>query len=378
MSDSSNIGKDFGLVDKYDNSRFHGKHIDTLTVKVAPSGTLYTDANGSTKESMFGHIWVEFQNESIGWGLGETKSNGGAENLTFRDSIGYDPARTSSVIFPLYSQNVVENIVNYLSDLKNGNFNNFSPNYNLLTNNCIDFVNSILSMTHYDNDKHGLDHINEISERTPDKIVENLDKIVSDQESTETPLVIDLMGDGIMTLKEDGSITFDHNNDGIKESTGWISNKNAFLVWDKNSDAIINNGNELFGNNTELFYGSKASHGFAALAEHDSKQDGIINAEDNIWESLALWIDDNQNGITEAHELLSIRETEIASISLDYHKNGFVDDNENIHALTSQVTWNNGTTTDITDVIFTTGNYPPAELIGINTSANELSGGIYA
>ncbi|MEQ9886738.1 hypothetical protein [Pectobacterium zantedeschiae] len=181
-----------------------------------------------------------------------------------------------------------------------------------------------------------------------------------------------------MTLKEEGSITFDHNNDGIKESTGWISDKNAFLVWDKNSDTIINNGNELFGNNTELLNGSKASHGFAALAEHDSNQDGVINAEDSIWNSLARWIDDNQNGITEAHEFLSIRETEVASISLNYHKNGFVDDNRNIHVLTSQVTWNNGLTTEMTDVIFTTDNYPQAELIGINASETELSGGIYA
>ncbi|QXF35373.1 hypothetical protein CE143_20960 [Photorhabdus luminescens] len=371
--------KDYGLVDKVFNENFKGMHVETITVKIAPSGTKYTNSAGDVSKSTFGHVWVEFQGESIGWGLGDNKQVGGVENITFRDSIAYDKSKISSVTYPIYSESVVHNMRNYISDLKNGNFYDFKPNYNLLTNNCIDFVNSILRVSHYDNDKHGIDFIQELRGMSPNAVLDNLEEIVEDQKSTETPLIIDLTGDGIITIAENGSIYFDHDNDGIVESSGWIEANNAFLVWDKNGDGKINNGNELFGNNSILKNGIKSANGFAALADLDDNFDGIFNQNDSLWNSLELWIDANKDGITDNGELYKLSESGISAINLTYKENGFKDINGNIHGLESSVLWNNGDTTKIVDVFFAVDkNIQMASLnsnidiIGINNTFSEI------
>ncbi|MEQ2015756.1 hypothetical protein ABLB90_04020 [Photorhabdus bodei] len=371
--------KDYGLVDKVFNENFKGMHVETITVKIAPSGTKYANASGDVSKSTFGHVWVEFQGESIGWGLGDNKQVGGVENITFRDSIAYDKSKVSSVTYPIYSESVVHNMRNYISDLKNGNFYDFKPNYNLLTNNCIDFVNSILRVSHYDNDKHGIDFIQELRGMSPNAVLDNLEEIVEDQKSIETPLIIDLTGDGIITIAENGSIHFDHDNDGIVESSGWIEANNAFLVWDKNGDGKINNGNELFGNNSILKNGIKSANGFAALADLDDNFDGIFDQNDSLWNSLELWIDANKDGITDNGELYKLSESGIFAINLTYKENGFKDINGNIHGLESSVLWNNGNTTKIVDVFFTVDKNIPMEslnsnvdIIGINDTFSEI------
>lgn len=364
--DNTNVGKDFGLVDKNDSARLKGQHIDTLTIKMAPSGTQYTNENQKVSNSMFGHVWIEFQGQSIGWGLGDTKTTGGVENLTFRDSIGYDQAKTTSITFPLYSQSVVNNISNYISGLKMGDFGNFSPNYNLVSNNCISFVNSVISITHYDNDKHNIDFINELQGMSPNAIIEAINDYITEQQETETPLVIDLTGAGINTLANDGLICFDHNNDGVAESTGWIGANNAFLALDKNGDGKINNGNELFGNNTLLSSGGNASNGFEALKEHDINSDGVINELDNVWDSLLLWIDKNVNGATEQGELISLSSSGISEINLEYYQKNHKDSNGNNHWLEGSVSWDNGTTTVISDIVFNVNKINTVDIVWVN------------
>lgn len=66
-----------------------------------------------------------------------------------------------------------------------------------------------------------------------------------------SPLVLDLNGDGVTsTFIYDTQIYFDLNNDGMRERTAWVQSIDALLVLDKNRDGIINDGTELFGNNT--------------------------------------------------------------------------------------------------------------------------------
>jgi hypothetical protein len=352
-------GKDLGLVEKDQLRQFHGTEKDILTVKVAPAGTIFTDADGNQSKSLFGHVWIEFQGESIGWGLGDSKGVGGAENLTFRDSQAYDAANTSSISYPLYSQSVIGNISNYISDLKSGVFNrDFSSNYNLVTNNCIDFVNSVIRVTHHDNDMHFMDHVLELDELTPNGVEENLEETAEEQKNAETPLVIDMTGEGIHTTLEDGSIYFDHSGDGDSGSTGWIKNNSAFLVWDKNNNGLIDNGNEMFGNNTILQQsGEKAADGFAALADLDSNKDGKFDAEDSFWMSLGLWRDANNNGITDSGELASLHASGIESINLSYYNADIFDANGNLHGQASSVDWNNGSTTSIEDIWFTANHH---------------------
>ena len=68
------------------------------------------------------------------------------------------------------------------------------------------------------------------------------------------PLTLDLDGDGIETLASNGhkGALFDHDKDGIRTATGWVGKDDGFLVYDRNGDGVVNNGGELFGDNTPL------------------------------------------------------------------------------------------------------------------------------
>ncbi|MCT8352347.1 hypothetical protein [Photorhabdus kayaii] len=46
--------KDYGLVDKVFNENFKGMHVETITVKIAPSGTKYANASGDVSKSCMG------------------------------------------------------------------------------------------------------------------------------------------------------------------------------------------------------------------------------------------------------------------------------------------------------------------------------------
>lgn len=98
-----------------------------------------------------------------------------------------------------------------------------------------------------------------------------------------TPIILDLDGDGVETVTVGGGAYFDHEGDGFAESTGWAGADDGLLVWDRNGDGMINNGSELFGNNTPLANGQKAANGFASLAELDSNQDGKIDSNDTVY-----------------------------------------------------------------------------------------------
>ncbi|WP_426576497.1 hypothetical protein ACP179_18975 [Xenorhabdus stockiae] len=368
---------------------------DSITIKVAPSGTEYTNAAGVVSKSTFGHAWVEFQGESIGWGLGDDKKVGGVDNLTFRDSVGYDPSKVVSVTYPLYSEPVIGNIERYISELKSNNFDGwaegtgFKKDYHLLTNNCIDFVNSILEVTEYENNVDWLDYIPPLQGITPDGVIriqdldpnmvkEVIEQHISEFENKETPLVIDLTGDGITTIAENGNILFDHDNNGIIESSGWIESNSAFLVWDKNKDGKINNGNELFGNNSILKNGIKADNGFTALADLDDNGDGIFDQHDSLWDSLELWVDSNHDAVTDSGELYKLSESGISSINLAYKENGFKDINGNVHGLESTVNWSNGNVTKIVDVYFAVNKNNTIEsvtshvdIVGVNETFSE-------
>lgn len=88
--------------------------------------------------------------------------------------------------------------------------------------------------------------------------------------SNPEPLVLDLDGDGIMTSGIDRPVLFDLDGDGTSESISWIeAGDDAFLWLDLQSNGRVDGGQELFGIGTVLPDGTKAPHGFAALAAWD-------------------------------------------------------------------------------------------------------------
>ncbi len=128
------------------------------------------------------------------------------------------------------------------------------------------------------------------------------------------PLIVDLDGDGIEIRSLAKNIRFDQDGNGFSEKTGWVSADDGLLVLDRNGDGVINNGGELFGDQTVLKNGRKAANGFQALAELDGNGDGQIDANDAAYSQLRVWQDINGNGVSEGGELKTLPEHGIKSI----------------------------------------------------------------
>lgn len=132
------------------------------------------------------------------------------------------------------------------------------------------------------------------------------------------PLTLDLDGDGIETLASNGhkGALFDHSNDGIRTATGWVSKDDGFLVYDRNGDGVVNDGSELFGDNTLLKNGERAANGYQALAELDDNGDGKVDAADSAFAKLRVWRDLNQDGISQQGELLTLDDAKVKALNL--------------------------------------------------------------
>uniref|UniRef100_UPI00224A4E36 calcium-binding protein n=1 Tax=Acinetobacter bereziniae TaxID=106648 RepID=UPI00224A4E36 len=134
------------------------------------------------------------------------------------------------------------------------------------------------------------------------------------------PLILDLDGDGIETVahnKLNGAL-FDNDADGLKTATGWVSPHDGLLVLDRNGDGIINDGTEVFGDNTSLKNGEKAKHGFDALVDLDTDKNGKIDANDEDFNKLKIWRDLNQDGKSQESELFSLTDLGIKSLNVNY------------------------------------------------------------
>jgi hypothetical protein len=100
------------------------------------------------------------------------------------------------------------------------------------------------------------------------------------------PLILDLDNDGLETINVADGAYFDHDGNGFAEQTGWASSDDGLLVIDRNNNGTIDNGQELFGDQTILQNGQTATDGFQALAELDSNNDGVIDANDAAFSNL--------------------------------------------------------------------------------------------
>ena len=152
------------------------------------------------------------------------------------------------------------------------------------------------------------------------------------------PLTLDLNGDGkISTLNLSNGVYFDHNKDGVAFKTSWIGKDDGILVLDKNSNNKIDNGNELFGNFTEISNSQTlnnlnnqtsnlnsqtkfAINGYHALSLQDTNNDGKIDSLDENFSKLKIWQDLNEDGISQSNELKTLEEHGIKSISLNFSK----------------------------------------------------------
>jgi len=187
---------------------------------------------------------------------------------------------------------------------------------------------------------------------------------------TASPIVLDLSGTGIHTTAAAQGVSFDLLGDGNSQKMGWTGDGSGLLAIDLNHDGQINNGTELFGVGTMLADGTRAGNGYAAMAQYDSNGDGKLTSADAHFKDLAVWVDANHDGKTEAGELKSL--TDLGITSLDLHGlAGTASQNGNILGLTSSYTTADGATHDMADVWFTKDT--PATTAAATTTTPALS-----
>ena len=145
------------------------------------------------------------------------------------------------------------------------------------------------------------------------------------------PLILDLNGDGLATTNLDQSdVYFDLDSNGFAERTAWIDANDGLLVLDRNGDGKITNGQELFGDQTLLSNGTRATSGFEALREFDDNKDGKIDASDIVYLKLKVWQDLNRDGVSQAEEMKSLADVGIKAINLSSTVTGAADAMGNI------------------------------------------------
>ncbi len=171
-------------------------------------------------------------------------------------------------------------------------------------------------------------------------------------ESHPSPLVLDLDGDGVETVSVDQGTYFDHDSNGFAENTGWVGTDDGLLVRDLNENGVIDDGTELFGINSVLSSGAIAENGFEALSDLDSNEDGVFNSLDTAWNSVKVWKDADQDGITDEGELVTLENAGVTGINLNYTSQNTTDANNNEHKQTGTFTTTDNTTSTITDVWF--------------------------
>ncbi|MEX6135140.1 hypothetical protein [Providencia hangzhouensis] len=358
-----------------DDNGFSNYGGPSFTIFVSPPDSQYIDVLGDNTnigDSSFGHVFIglkgtnpesnQFESVSIGFSAGNSFLTN-TDNISFDDQNKYSEASSLTIVGqgPVFD-NDLNNLFKTYNSIKNNLDGN--ENYNLISNNCIDFVSDFL-------EKSGVNSIKLAG--TPKK---NLKKIKEIAKDYKTPLIIDLNNNGVETLPYDFGVLFKFN--GELKKTGWVSPSDALLVMDKNSDGIINDSSELFGDDYLKENGCFALNGFDGLMDFDSNNDGFVSNDDFHWEYLKLWRDKNSDGKTQSEELLGLSKAGISSISLSYSFSDYVDENSNQHKLISEVTWIDGKKTDIVDVWFKQKDiaHPEnqlAELISLFNSESSIS-----
>ena len=214
------------------------------------------------------------------------------------------------------------------------------------------------------------------------------------------PLILDLNGNGKIDLTSTSNgVHFDHDANDISFKSSWVDKEDGLLVYDRNNNGIIDNGTELFGNFTRITSENTnssayeniddanknnnnlqtnnttlAKHGYEALANLDSNNDGIIDINDKDFNKLRIWQDINKDGVSQINELKTLDELNIKSLNLNYKETNQDLGDNNTLTLKGSYTKTNGQTMLMGDINFNvdTINSKFKEDINLTTSQTKI------
>lgn len=108
-------------------------------------------------------------------------------------------------------------------------------------------------------------------------------------------------------------VSFDLDGTGAPQNYAWVKPETAFLVWQPDQKLAIRSGRQLFGSATWWLMPQNA---YDAMALLDDNADGWLRGREI--KDLAIWRDLNQNGISEAHEVVSIESVGIVGLKTSF------------------------------------------------------------
>uniref|UniRef100_UPI00313806A2 beta strand repeat-containing protein n=1 Tax=Polaromonas sp. YR568 TaxID=1855301 RepID=UPI00313806A2 len=127
------------------------------------------------------------------------------------------------------------------------------------------------------------------------------------------PIILDLGETGFSFNPIGNGVSFDLNADGIQDQTAWTTGTDGILVIDLDGSGIIEDGSEMF---TPWYANGNYASGVAAMATLDSNADGVLSSEDDNFHKLQVWLDADQDGVSDMGELVSLTDVGIASLNL--------------------------------------------------------------
>jgi len=163
--------------------------------------------------------------------------------------------------------------------------------------------------------------------------------------SEASPLVLDLgaLGIELTDMNSDSAVYWDLDQDGFAEKTGWVGSQDGLLTLDRNGDGVVTDHSELFG--------TKTTDGFVILRDLDTNHDNMINQSDTEFDDLRVWVDANNDALSQADELYSLSDLGIKSINLDFTQTNY-EISGNIIRSESTFTLANGAQRKIVDAWF--------------------------
>jgi len=157
-----------------------------------------------------------------------------------------------------------------------------------------------------------------------------------------TPVIVDVAGDGVKLTSWQDGVIFNLVPWYGPSYRAWTEpgSDDAWLFLDSNSDGVVTDGTELFGDVTiqpDPADGHE-KNGFLALAQHDENGDSVIDKQDWVFDRLRLWQDQDHDGASQPDELHRLADLGVQSLSVKYTPIYEPDGQGNVYRYSAAVT----------------------------------------